>query len=196
MTFSVKNTLAWIGKFISGGTSGSVLYVDSNGNLAQDNANLFYDASNKRFAIGNVNPSFAFEVWPKNSTPTAPDLAVDTTSGAPTVMIGRLAAAGNTRIQIRNRTGTVKYSLESAGGATSYLANDASAHIVIGGTTANANAILDIQSTTQAVMLPRMTTTQKNAVASPTLGMMVFDTTLGKLSVYGSGATWETVTSV
>ncbi len=40
-----------------------------------------------------------------------------------------------------------------------------------------------------------MTTTQKNAIASPAEGMEVYDTTLHKLSIY-TGAVWETVTSL
>jgi hypothetical protein len=38
------------------------------------------------------------------------------------------------------------------------------------------------------------TTAEKNAL-TPTAGMLVFDTTLGKLCVY-SGSAWQTVTSV
>jgi hypothetical protein len=59
----------------------------------------------------------------------------------------------------------------------------------------NSSAILEVNSTTKAFMPPRMTTTQKNAIASPAAGMLVFDTTLAKLSVY-SGSAWQTVTSV
>lgn len=40
----------------------------------------------------------------------------------------------------------------------------------------------------------QMTTTEKNAL-TPERGWVVFDTTLGKLSVY-NGSAWETVTSV
>lgn len=69
-------------------------------------------------------------------------------------------------------------------------------NIGINNSSPNANAILDVTSTTKAFMPPRMTTTQKAAIASPTAGMMVFDSTLGKLSVYGNGGTWETVTSL
>lgn len=67
--------------------------------------------------------------------------------------------------------------------------------LVVGGTTINANSLLDIQSTTKAFMPPRMTTTQKSAIASPTSGMVVYDSTLQKLCVFGA-ATWETITSV
>ena len=63
------------------------------------------------------------------------------------------------------------------------------------GATANASALLDVQSTTKGVRMPNMTTTQKNAIASPAAGLMVFDTTLAKLCVY-SGTAWQTITSV
>jgi hypothetical protein len=63
------------------------------------------------------------------------------------------------------------------------------------GTTANASAILDAQSTTKGVRFPNMTSTQKNAISSPAAGLVVFDTTLAKLCVY-SGAAWQTITSI
>jgi hypothetical protein len=63
------------------------------------------------------------------------------------------------------------------------------------GATPNASALLDVQSTTKGVRMPNMTTAQKNAIASPAAGLIVFDTTLSKLSVY-SGVAWETVTSI
>jgi hypothetical protein len=60
----------------------------------------------------------------------------------------------------------------------------------LGTATPNANAILDVVSTTKAFLPPRMTTTQKNAIASPTAGMVVYDTTLNKLCTYTT--MWET----
>jgi hypothetical protein len=60
--------------------------------------------------------------------------------------------------------------------------------LVLGGTI-NANAVLDAQSTTKAFMPPRMTTTQKNAIASPTAGMVVYDSTLNSMSYY-DGTAW------
>ena len=68
-------------------------------------------------------------------------------------------------------------------------------NVGIGTTSPNANALLDVTSTTKAFMPPRMTTTQKNAIASPTAGMVVYDSTLNKLCVRAASA-WETVTSV
>ena len=87
-------------------------------------------------------------------------------------------------------SGTGRYNLYMAGTADNYLAGSLGI-----GTTANASAILDAQSTTKGVRFPNMTTTQKNAVSSPSAGLVVFDTTLSKLCVY-SGAAWQTITSI
>ena len=50
--FRVENRASGsIGSLIVGGTSGSVLFVDSSGNLGQDNSNFFYDNTNNRFGV-------------------------------------------------------------------------------------------------------------------------------------------------
>ena len=64
----------------------------------------------------------------------------------------------------------------------------------IGTAAPNANAVLDVTSTTKAFMPPRMSTTQVQAVATPTEGMMAFDTTVHKAVVY-NGSAWLAVTA-
>jgi hypothetical protein len=79
-------------------------------------------------------------------------------------------------------------------GDTERVRVDISGNVGVGAT-ANASAILDVQSTTKGFRLPNMTTVQKNAIATPAAGLMVFDTTLAKACVY-SGAAWQTITSI
>ena len=67
--------------------------------------------------------------------------------------------------------------------------------VLIGVSGPSASAKLDVNSTTQGFLPPRMTTTQKNAIATPASGLVVYDTTLGKLCVRGAAA-WETITSI
>ena len=55
----------------------------------------------------------------------------------------------------------------------------------------NSSSKFQIDSTTQGFQPPRMTTAEKNAISGPTAGLMVFDTTLGRICVY-DGATWDT----
>jgi|GEM_PF-1352148 len=51
------------------------------------------------------------------------------------------------------------------------------AQVGIGTNSANANAALDVVSTTQGILLPRMTTAQRNAISSPAEGLTIFNTT-------------------
>lgn len=48
---------------------------------------------------------------------------------------------------------------------------------------------LDVVSTTKGMLIPRVTTTQKNAIASPITSMLVYDSTLGVFN-YWSGSAW------
>jgi hypothetical protein len=66
-------------------------------------------------------------------------------------------------------------------------------NIALGTKTPNVSAILDVASTTKGLLFPRMTTTQKNAIATPAAGLVIYDITLAKLCVYTTA--WETITS-
>jgi hypothetical protein len=60
---------------------------------------------------------------------------------------------------------------------------------LLGTTTENTSALLNVTSTTQGFLPPRMTTTQKNAIATPASGLQVYDSTLNQMSYY-NGTTW------
>lgn len=67
-------------------------------------------------------------------------------------------------------------------------------NILIGTSTDVSSSIFTVESFTKGWLPPRMTTTQKNAIASPTEGLEVYDITLHKKCVY-TGTAWETITS-
>lgn len=67
-------------------------------------------------------------------------------------------------------------------------------NVGVGTETPTASAKLDVTSTTQGFLPPRMTTTQKNAIATPSEGLIVYDTDLKKLCVFTT--VWETITSL
>lgn len=58
--------------------------------------------------------------------------------------------------------------------------------------TLDASAALKVQSTTRGFLPPVMTTTEKTNIATPTVGLIVFDSTLNALQLYDG--TWKTVT--
>ena len=53
-----------------------------------------------------------------------------------------------------------------------------------------ASAALEVVSTSKGFLPPRMTTTEKNAIASPATGLVLYDTTTNKLQCY-NGSTWN-----
>jgi hypothetical protein len=72
------------------------------------------------------------------------------------------------------------------------IATFESTGVGIGTTSPDASSILDLTSTTQGALLPRMTTTERDAIPSPATGLLIFNTTTKKLDYY-SGTAWGQV---
>ena len=68
--------------------------------------------------------------------------------------------------------------------------NGSTSNVGVGTTTPNASAMLDVSSTTKGFAPPRMTTTQRDAIASPMAGLMLYNTTDNKLQCY-NGTIWN-----
>ncbi|MNK05558.1 Collagen triple helix repeat protein [compost metagenome] len=65
-------------------------------------------------------------------------------------------------------------------------------NVGIGTNTPNPNAVLEMQSTTQGVLVPRMTTVQRNAIAAPTEGLLVYDIDVNCFFFYeSSSSSWS-----
>ena len=67
-------------------------------------------------------------------------------------------------------------------------------HVAINGTGASpdAKAMLDIASTTSGLLIPRMTTVQRDLITTPPNGLQVYNITTNTLDVY-RGTRWESV---
>jgi hypothetical protein len=65
-----------------------------------------------------------------------------------------------------------------------------SSKLLIGTTTDVSSAKVVIDSTSQGVLVPRMTTTQINAIASPADGLLVYNTTISSMCCY-LGSSWR-----
>lgn len=135
---------------------------------------------------GSHNSAFGYQalnllVGGSDNVAVGPGAAATQTAGNGNIAIGAGAVLPST-------TGSNQLSI----GNTIY-GNLSTKQISIGATTAHASAILDLTSTTRGVAIPRMTTLQKTAIAAPA-NIIVYDTTLNKLSFW-NGAAWEVVTS-
>jgi hypothetical protein len=62
------------------------------------------------------------------------------------------------------------------------------AQVGIGTTTPDSSSILDVQSTNQGVLVPRLTTVQRNGISNPANGLLIFNSTINRFE-YNSGAT-------
>jgi hypothetical protein len=100
-------------------------------------------------------------------------------------------AAGTGR-NIAIGTGGGNNSLIFATNGDERMRIDTVGNVGIGTTSPNANAILDVSSTTKAFMPPRMTEAQRDAISSPTAGMVIYNSTTNVLNFH-NGSAWGAV---
>jgi hypothetical protein len=192
------------------GVSGAIQF--SNGSaFASDATNLFWDDTNNRLGVGTNSPSATLGIKGSGSTSATTSLLVQNSAGTSALTVkddssvlisaGSVFGFGDT-LNYAKKSGAIDgveiagfsgVGLGAFGGINTFVVRSGSASL--GATTANASAIFDITSTTKGFLPPRMTTTQKNAIASPAAGLIVYDSTLGKLCVRTASA-WETITSL
>ena len=77
---------------------------------------------------------------------------------------------------------------------TSIVATAQSVGINADGSAANASAMLDVSSTTKGFLPPRMTTTERDLIASPATGLVLFNTTTNGLEIK-SCTGWTSLTT-
>ena len=65
----------------------------------------------------------------------------------------------------------------------------------IGTTTPSSSSLLEIKSTTKGLLIPRMTQTQRNAIASPAKGLLIYQTTNTPGFYFYDGSAWDAVSS-
>jgi len=70
-----------------------------------------------------------------------------------------------------------------------------SGSVGIGTLTPNASAAIDVVSTSQGLLAPRMTKVQRDAIVSPATGLLVFQTNSTPGFYYYSGAAWTAISS-
>src|ERR1017187_6179306 len=91
---------------------------------------------------------------------------------------------------------TILLSLLSFGLAPHLFAQSVSVNTT--GSLADTSAMLDVSSTNKGFLMPRMTTSQQNAIVLPATGLSIFNTTLNEIMVNmgtPSSPVWSAVTS-
>lgn len=181
-----SGTDARISIFTSSGSGGQGFVQASSGALllGSSNTERMRINSSGLVGIGTSSPQVGVHVSFADQSTNRIRLQNTGAGGGNFDIIGGLAGASNAGLSFFDVTNSA---------TRMYI--DSSGNVGVGTSSPNASALLDVQSTTKGFRLPNMTTTQKNAIASPAAGLMVFDTTLAKACIY-SGSAWQTITSV
>jgi len=184
------------------GVAGAIQF--SNGSaFSSDATNLFFDDTNNRLGVGTNVPTSTVQIKGSGATSATNSLLVQNSAGTAALTVkdnGNVSFGDATRYinsyQIFGGFYQMNYWTIRGGFQNDSGSIQLQTATNIGGyTNNNASAMLQVDTTTQGFLPPRMTTTQKNAIASPAAGLMVYDTTLKKLCVRTASA-WETITSV
>jgi hypothetical protein len=153
--------------------------ADTGITASTEQADAFFNgARTLTFATGAITAQRSF----KFAAPTLAFAGASTVTTAATVYIDRAPQAGT------NATLTNSYALLVGAGTVRLNGS-----LTIGGAEA-ASAAVAVTSTTQGFLPPRMTETQRDAIASPAEGLVVYNTTSHKLNVRVAAA-WEAITS-
>ena len=199
-------------------STGSIPFMGASGLVTQNNANLFWDNTNARLGIGTATPLDRLHISTNgnnivrlSSNPTNANIIsfrdIDGTSQGGFLATGSTFSFGTYRtLQTTLNGGIGGVALRTGNGANAHISFysgnadlnlstesmrlvASTGNLLINTTTDIASSKLTIESTTQGFLPPRMTTTQRNAIASPAAGLIVYDTTLN-LPHFFNGTIW------
>jgi hypothetical protein len=162
-------------------SSASVLSLTSNGNVlinTTTDAGFKLDVNGTARFIGNT------QIFGVNRTQGSIVVGTSISNNSGAVGMDSFGTSSSARIFMCDSTGGTNAIINS-GGFTYFTVGT----LGLGTSTDIASAQLHLTSTTKGFLPPRMTTTQKNAIASPATGLMVYDTTLNVISFY-NGTMW------
>ena len=181
-----------LGGYVSKRVTGAQLGTDTNfanTNLTL-NANRTHDLAGYNLAFNNgtigasqssVNPTI-------NATNSGSGSGVVGTSTSNNGVSGVSTSGNGVSGSSTNSNGITGSSVNSKGGAfrNQVLVEEyATANEV-----QDASSLFEVKSTVKGALLPRMTTTQRNAISSPATGLEIYNTTTGRKEVY-NGSFWR-----
>ena len=173
-----------------GGKAGQIPHVASNGYYQVGDSGLYFDATNEYVSIGltddpptprntlHLHKASGAEVGIKfTNTDLGTAIGSGHDIGGSSDGLRYNAATGTThRWQVNNvTTATV-----SSGG------------LAVGTSGINASAILELSSTSKGMLIPRLTTTERNNISSPASSLLIYNTDETEFQFY-NGSSWTSL---
>ena len=150
---------------------------DNSGNILAQNVTAF--------SIGTNTTTARLTVKGSGSTSATTSLLVQNSAGATAMTV-----KDDRTVTFADRVNTPLASILSDGTIQHWYLQTLYGGVIGAYAYPGAGVLFEIRSTTQGFLPPRMTTTQKNAIATPPAGLMVYDSTTNKLCCY-NGSTWN-----
>ena len=199
---TIGATTAAAGTFTTGTFAAGAVGTPSITRAGDPNTGMYFPNDDQlAFATGGVQRLFmnsgGIGINTANPLVTANfgTLTLDGTSGSEillrrnTTNVGGIFAGNPSGNFFVASYGTAAMILQTA--STDRVTIDTSGRVGIGAAPI-ASAILALTSTTSGFRAPAMTTTQRNAIASPVAGLLIYNTTLSVYQVY-NGSIWTSV---
>jgi hypothetical protein len=184
---------------------GSALNINFDADLLDGQHGAHYhDAANLTGALADARLSSNVPLKNTTSTYTASQIFQRTASNLLAIRFSTAAGAfteimvdgsyatgvgGSPRDLRHRRTAAGVLEIDNNAGGAAEL--DVTGYGLFGGSTVNAQAVLEARSTARGFLPPRMTTTQRDAIsATPVAGLTVYNTTTSKVQTW-DGAAWQ-----
>ena len=180
-------------EIIPSGWSGSKFFFQAGTDITATVAgdySVFYNQSNKGFSFVNQTLGALNVIFGSTGNQVIQRGGTFTDGGYKLDINALRSSTGGLRVSGIGTTTAPTLLLQNSGSTQLFRVDDGGA-VKIGTGTNNTSAILQIDSTTRGFLPPRVTTTEKGNIASPTQGLVVYDTTMQALSVY-NGTNWAT----
>jgi hypothetical protein len=165
------------------------------------NGNNIYNTNSGYVAIGNNAPTTLLYVAKSMTEPTITVRNFGGAGGATYTMTDnasganwKFKATNSGGFKIRDNAFGLDVLQLEANSAANVLYINAAGSLGVNTSTPDASAQVDISSTTKGFLPPRMTEAQLSAIPSPANGLMVYNTSDGKLYVFLEGSnTWKEI---
>ncbi len=201
---------------VSASAGGSDTQIQFNDSGAFGADSLFnWDNTNKRLGLGETTPTARVHIKGEGATSGTTSLLVQnsdandmfkiTDNGGTTLKsLGASntltldASSGVSAFEMQSSNGQQRFRIQATSSATRLTPNNSNDAFTFVGNgiyttsafdTADSSAKLEVKSTTQGFLPPRMTTTQRDAI-EPATGLIVYDTTTNNLQCY-DGSSWN-----
>lgn len=138
---------------------------------------------------GANNSAFGYTALTSQTTSSG-NAAFGTSAGASQAAYTNCTFLGfNADASVNSLTNATAIGYNASVGQSNSLILGNGANVGIGTGTPNTSSILELSSTTGALLLPRMTDAQRNAL-TPAAGMVIYDTSSSEMQFY-NGALWK-----